>query len=295
MAEAIAGYLAGAEVMDVTGRRHRGLLAGADLAGWRASAEAPVTLDYAGLTVCKTGPWGQGPVFLQQLRAAGRVRPGGDGPGQRRLHPHGDRVRQARLRRPGGLVRRSAVADVPLDGLLSPSYAAQRRGPGRRGRRRRLICGRARPAAGAAPARLRAAPQAARAAVAARADAGVRGAARRRELPAGREPGDPGDTCHLDVADRFGNLVSATPQRRLAAELAGHPRPRLLPGHPGADVHARRRAWPARWPRARGRGPRSRRAWRCATASRTWPSARPAGISRTSGRWRSSSGTCSSG
>ena len=24
-------------------------------------------------------------------------------------------------------------------------------------------------------------------------------------------PADPGDTCHLDVADRFGNLVSATP------------------------------------------------------------------------------------
>ncbi|HMH94161.1 MAG TPA: gamma-glutamyltransferase, partial [Streptosporangiaceae bacterium] len=67
VAEAIAAYLDGAEVMDVTGQRHRGLLTGADLAAWRASAEEPVTLDFRGFTVCKTGPWGQGPVFLQQL------------------------------------------------------------------------------------------------------------------------------------------------------------------------------------------------------------------------------------
>ena len=65
--QAIADYLDGAEVMDVTGERHRGLLTGADLAGWRASVEEPATLDFRGFTVCKTGPWGQGPVFLQQL------------------------------------------------------------------------------------------------------------------------------------------------------------------------------------------------------------------------------------
>jgi gamma-glutamyltranspeptidase/glutathione hydrolase len=34
---------------------------------WRASIEDPLTFDYHGYTVCKTGPWGQGPVFLQQL------------------------------------------------------------------------------------------------------------------------------------------------------------------------------------------------------------------------------------
>ncbi len=70
VAEAIAAYTERAEVMDVTGRRHHGLLDGSDLAGWRASAEAPVTLQYQGLTVCKTGPWGQGPVFLQLRRSA---------------------------------------------------------------------------------------------------------------------------------------------------------------------------------------------------------------------------------
>ena len=62
-----SAQFAATEVMDVTGERHRGLLTDDDLASWHARLEAPSTYDYAGLTVCKTGPWGQGPVFLQQL------------------------------------------------------------------------------------------------------------------------------------------------------------------------------------------------------------------------------------
>jgi gamma-glutamyltranspeptidase len=58
VAEAIGAYLARAEVMDLTGQRNRGLLSPADLAAWQARPEAPVTLDFMGLTVCKTGPWG---------------------------------------------------------------------------------------------------------------------------------------------------------------------------------------------------------------------------------------------
>lgn len=37
------------------------------MAAWEATYEAPVTYDYHGYTMCNTGPWGQGPVFLQQL------------------------------------------------------------------------------------------------------------------------------------------------------------------------------------------------------------------------------------
>ena len=66
VAEALVGYLDFAEVMDATGRPNRGLLGYDDLAAWRPGTEAPLTFDYAGLTVCKTQPWGQGPVFLQQ-------------------------------------------------------------------------------------------------------------------------------------------------------------------------------------------------------------------------------------
>ena len=87
-----------AEAIDRFSGANGGLLAGDDLASWRATIEAPATHDFRGLTVCKTGPWGQGPVFLQQLALldgfdldhalGGRVR------------PHRRRVREARLRRP---------------------------------------------------------------------------------------------------------------------------------------------------------------------------------------------------
>ena len=56
------------ELMDSTGAPHQGLLSGADLARFKANHEEPVTVDFAGWTVAKCGPWSQGPVFLQQLR-----------------------------------------------------------------------------------------------------------------------------------------------------------------------------------------------------------------------------------
>src|SRR5207244_2024722 len=44
-----------------------GLLTRDDLAGWRATIEPVMAFDFRGITVCKTGPWGSGPVALQQL------------------------------------------------------------------------------------------------------------------------------------------------------------------------------------------------------------------------------------
>src|SRR5215467_3632728 len=67
VAEAVGEYLDRAQVVDGTGEPHRALLTAGDLAAWRASTEPPVTVDFAGLTVCKTQAWGQGPVFGQQL------------------------------------------------------------------------------------------------------------------------------------------------------------------------------------------------------------------------------------
>ena len=43
-----------------------------DLAGFSATVETPASLRFGDWTVYKTGPWGQGPVFLQQLALAGR-------------------------------------------------------------------------------------------------------------------------------------------------------------------------------------------------------------------------------
>ncbi|MGN8171391.1 gamma-glutamyltransferase family protein [Agrobacterium sp. 22117] len=67
VAEKIADYLAGAEVMDASGSRHKGVLTADDMAGYQATIDAPTTYDYHGWTVAKTGPWGQGPVLLQSL------------------------------------------------------------------------------------------------------------------------------------------------------------------------------------------------------------------------------------
>src|SRR5215469_5664998 len=67
VAEAIDAHLRAAEALDVTGTRHRGLLRGDDMAAWRATLEEPLGFDYLDWRVFKTGPWGQGPVFLQQL------------------------------------------------------------------------------------------------------------------------------------------------------------------------------------------------------------------------------------
>ena len=53
--------------MDTSGHKHRGVLTADDMARWTPHIEAPLTYDYRSYTVCKTGPWGQGPVTLQQL------------------------------------------------------------------------------------------------------------------------------------------------------------------------------------------------------------------------------------
>src|SRR5215216_1417513 len=191
VAETIAGFLATSEVMDVSGRRHRGLLDGDDLAGWRATVEEPVSVSHHGWTVCKTGPWGQGPVLLQQLRLLEGFDLVGMGLGSAAyVHTVAECAKLAFADREAWYGD-PAACDVPLDGLLDPGYAASRRGlvgedaslelrPGSPdGRAPRL------PAAGTGPATA-------------------------EELEGSGEPTF-GDTCHLDVADRHGNLVAATP------------------------------------------------------------------------------------
>ena len=209
VAEIIDDYVAGTAVMDVTGEPHRGLLTGADLAGWQASAEAPVTAEFRGLTVCKTGPWGQGPVFLQQLAMLDGLGISDLQPGSAAyIHTVTEVAKLAFADREAwyGDPRHS---DVPLADLLSAEYAAQR-WP--------LVGERAsaelRP--GAPGGRSPVLPGFAVAAFSGSATPGHGGRAGTGEptaVTAGIAAPElgPGDTCHLDVADRFGNLVSATP------------------------------------------------------------------------------------
>src|ERR1700689_1622911 len=226
VAAAIAEFLARAEVMDVTGRPQRGLLTGDDLAAWRASAEAPVTLDYHGLTVCKTGPWGQGPVLLQQLALLDGFDLAAMGPGSADfIHTVIECAKLAFADREAWYGDPRA-SDVPLAELLSSSYAAQRRRlvgpeasgalvPGAPGGAEPGLPGFAAPWFGDGAGGGRAGGDRARGAGAGLADGGHRGHGAGEPLAQAANPMapelGPGDTCHLDVADSFGNLVSATP------------------------------------------------------------------------------------
>ena len=67
VAEAVDRFVGTTDVLDATGRRHRGLLSADDLAAWRPDVEEACGLTYGDYAVFKPGPWSQGPVFLQQL------------------------------------------------------------------------------------------------------------------------------------------------------------------------------------------------------------------------------------
>jgi gamma-glutamyltranspeptidase/glutathione hydrolase len=210
VADAIAGYLSRAEVMDVTGHRNRGLLTADDLADWSASVEAPVTGEFRGLTVCKTGPWGQGPVFLQQLALLDGLGVDDAEPGSAEfIHTVIEASKLAFADREAwyGDPRQSAI---PLAALLSQAYAADRRGLVGEQASGDLLPG---APDGAAP-RL---PQFAIAGFAMPDRAGAYNDSPGTGEPTAATAGvsapelGPGDTCHLDVADRFGNMVSATP------------------------------------------------------------------------------------
>ncbi len=68
IASTIVDFMKKTEIRDASGKKHSGLLTTDDFAAWQPKLEAPVTVDYHGLSVYKCGPWTQGPVFLQQLR-----------------------------------------------------------------------------------------------------------------------------------------------------------------------------------------------------------------------------------
>lgn len=199
VAEAIHRFSTTTSHVDTSGRAHGGLLTGEDLAGFVAPVEEPLAVDYRDWTVYKPDSWSQAPVFLQQLRLL-------DGLDLDDLGPDDPTfvhlvVEAAKL----AFADREAwygdprFADVPIAALLSRGYA---------GERRALIGDEA-------------------------------SLELRPGSPDGREPrlppdlpvidgsgsalggvGEPtvsasgrvaGDTCHVDVVDADGNMVSATP------------------------------------------------------------------------------------
>ncbi|MGN6609900.1 MAG: gamma-glutamyltransferase family protein [Jatrophihabitans sp.] len=202
VAEAVDAFVR-TPVLDTSGTPHAGVLTADDLAAWTTPLEAPATFDFGSCRVCKTPPWGQGPVLLQQLALL-------DGLDWRDTAPHDPQfvhtvVEASKLAFADREAFYGDVPDVPLADLLDPGYNADRR---------RLVTdtasGELRPGApaGRVPRLPRPVAGAAAAGVGeptlASADTGVEPAVDARGATRG-------DTCHLDVVDRFGNMVSATP------------------------------------------------------------------------------------
>ncbi|CAN5625727.1 gamma-glutamyltransferase [soil metagenome] len=77
VAQEIDAYCRTQPVRDSSGERHTGLLRLDDMAEWQAEIEPPLTADFGRFTVAKCGFWSQGPMLLQQLavlRHAGLAR-----------------------------------------------------------------------------------------------------------------------------------------------------------------------------------------------------------------------------
>jgi gamma-glutamyltranspeptidase/glutathione hydrolase len=228
VAEAIETFATGTEVLDTSGERHRGVLTATDLAAWSASYEEPVSYDYRGLTLCKAGPWSQGPVFLQTLALLDGLDVAAMDPaGPEFVHTLVEAMKLAFADRDAWYGDVNFV-DVPMTALLSEQYNSARRKligdvasseirPGSPdGRRPRLA------ARTLAAVHKLTGPQADAASRAFDEDVGPRGhvpdvyvrpheiGATAPRSSASHIPAH-GDTCHFDVIDQQGNFVSATP------------------------------------------------------------------------------------
>ncbi|MCW2867532.1 MAG: gamma-glutamyltransferase, partial [Marmoricola sp.] len=181
-----------------------GLLTGADLASWSATWEAPALLDWHGVQVAKTDLWGQGPTLLQALAVLDVL--AGDDPlvldpsTEAGVHAVTETWKLVMADREAWFGEHSPVG---VADLLDPAYVLSRAGlvgpdasrdlrPGSPGGRTPRLAAHVRALlAGATP-----------------------------ESSADPTTGEPtvtrdgatrGDTCHVDVVDRWGNMVSATP------------------------------------------------------------------------------------
>jgi gamma-glutamyltranspeptidase/glutathione hydrolase len=167
-----------------------GVFAYEDLAGYHGAVEKPVTTTFRGYDVYKAAPWNQGPVLLQTLNILEGVRleSFGDNTAEYIHHVH-EAIKLAYDDR-NAYYGDPAFVRVPLAGLLSKAYAAERR----------ALIG----------------PQAAldhRVGDPYRFDPEVKPPAIRYTPHAqgGRTGAGVGDTTCVDVVDKDGNLFSATP------------------------------------------------------------------------------------
>jgi gamma-glutamyltranspeptidase/glutathione hydrolase len=116
-----------AQEIDAWCRSAGGLLRASDLATHVTRIEDPITVDYRGHTVCKCGPWTQGPYALetlQLLQGFDLARSGHNSP--QTIHLVVEAMKLALADR-DVYYADPLFVDVPLTGLLAPEYAQRRR------------------------------------------------------------------------------------------------------------------------------------------------------------------------
>ena len=195
VAEAIDRFCRTQAVMDTSGKPHKGVLTGQDMAAWQASLEAPLTYDYGRYTVCKA-PWSQGPVTLQQLALLkGFSLDGLDVVGPDFIHLVVECSKLAYADREKFYGDPNFV-EVPFSTLLSDAY---------NGERRKLVAEQA--SLELRPGSVEGFGAIVKMKPGARLVAGM-GAG---EPTVGRMGEVVGDTVHFDIVDQAGNMVTATP------------------------------------------------------------------------------------
>ncbi len=178
-----------------------GVLTGADMAAYSATWEQPVTAQWQGVEVAKTDLWGQGPALLQVLAMLDALGPEALDPGTTTgMHAVVECWKLAMADREAWFGDNSPLSAADL---LAPDYVASRAAlvgeradfslrPGSPGGReprladhvRKLVEGR---------------------------DTGRTEDVTTGEPTVRRDGSTRGDTCHIDVVDRWGNMISATP------------------------------------------------------------------------------------
>lgn len=209
VAQAIDHFCRTTAAMDSSGRRHKGLLTGDDMARWQASYDVPASATYHNWEVFKTRSWGQGPSFLQALKILeGFDISALDPAGAEFIHLVAEAVKLAFADREA-YYGDPDFADVPLNILLSGAYAAERRnliGPRASDTLQPGVIPGFEDQVARALKRVRLVNPAA-------AGGAAVGEPTLQSMLAGNtHPAEKrGDTVHIDVIDQDGNMISATP------------------------------------------------------------------------------------
>jgi gamma-glutamyltranspeptidase/glutathione hydrolase len=205
VARAIGEFSRTTAAYDVSGRRHYGLIRASDLNHWRPPIERALGVRYRDHWLYKCGPWSQGPTMLQAVRILEGFRIAElDPSGAEFIHLVTETIKLVMADRDAWY---GDDPEVPIEALLSKEYAAERRALIGEQASREVRPGAIGGRNGRLPYMVNASGLGAAEAGGGEPTFGSRFATDTARSAAGTD----GDTCHLDIVDRWGNMVSATP------------------------------------------------------------------------------------